>query len=185
MALDPTRPQARQRGVLTLDLSGGMLLLSILLGILAGVGGFTFHYAEGLSYFSKDPRACANCHIMQTQLDSWQKSSHHAVAGCADCHLPSSFVAQYLAKAENGYRHSTAFTLQNFHEPIRITERNSRILQASCIECHREFVHNLVEGSTTDPNAVRCVHCHRSAGHGEDTGLGGPERATEKGATEL
>lgn len=181
----PHRSRTRQGTDGTFRLGAGTLLLSILLGILAGVGGFTFHYAEGLSYFSKDPRACANCHIMQTQLDSWQKSSHHAVARCADCHLPSSLVAQYLAKADNGYRHSTAFTLQNFREPIRITKRNSRILQASCIECHREFVHNLVEGSTSDPDAVRCVHCHRSVGHGEVAGLGGPERATEKGATEL
>jgi cytochrome c nitrite reductase small subunit len=160
-------------------------LLSVLLGILAGVGGFTFLYAEGLSYFSTDPEACANCHIMQAQLDSWQKSSHRGVTTCVDCHLPHDFVGQYLAKAENGYRHSAAFTLQNFPEPIRITERNARILQGSCIECHRDFVHNLIEGSTTDPDAVRCVHCHRSAGHGATAGLGGPERETEKGATEL
>ncbi len=78
-----------------------------------------------------------------------------------------------------------AFTLQNFHEPIRITERNARILQSSCIDCHRDFVHNLLEGSTTDPDAVRCVHCHQSVGHGEKVGLGGPERSTEKGASEL
>jgi cytochrome c nitrite reductase small subunit len=163
----------------------GTLLLSILLGILAGVGAFTLHYAEGLSYLSRDPEACANCHIMQAQFDSWQKSSHHEVATCADCHLPSGFVRQYLAKAENGYRHSAAFTLQNFHEPIQITERNGRILQESCIECHRDFTHNLVEGSTTDPDAVRCVHCHLAAGHGEKVGLGGPESPIEKGAREL
>jgi cytochrome c nitrite reductase small subunit len=162
-----------------------MMLLSLLLGVLAGVGGFTFQYAEGLSYLSEDPEACANCHIMQAQLDSWQKSSHHGVAVCVDCHLPRDFVGQYLAKAENGYRHSAAFTLQNFHEPIQITERNARILQSSCIECHGDFVHNLVEGSTTDPDAVRCVHCHRSVGHGGKVGLGGPERPIEEGATEL
>jgi cytochrome c nitrite reductase small subunit len=162
-----------------------MSVLAILVGVLAGVGAFTLHYAEGLSYLSKDPKACANCHIMEPQFDSWQKSSHHAVATCADCHLPHGFVSQYLAKAENGYRHSAAFTLQNFHEPIRITERNARILQASCIDCHRDFVHNLVEGSSTDPDAVRCVHCHQSVGHGEKVGLGGPERSTEKGASEL
>ena len=89
--------RARQRG-----LAGStklLLVLAVLLGILAGVGGYTFVYAEGLSYMSSDPKVCANCHIMQPQYDSWQKSSHHAVAGCVDCHLPHDFVGKYVAKA--------------------------------------------------------------------------------------
>ena len=58
----------------------GLILLAALVGLLAGVGGFTFLYAEGFSYMSSDPKACVNCHIMQPQFDSWQKGSHHAVA---------------------------------------------------------------------------------------------------------
>src|SRR5690606_6300883 len=91
--------------------------LSILLGALAGVGGYTFRYAEGFSYFSTDPTACVNCHIMQPQYDSWQKASHHAVATCIDCHLPHTFVAKYIAKAETGDRHRKEFTAQTFAEP--------------------------------------------------------------------
>ena len=72
--------------------------------------------------------ACINCHIMQPQFDSWQKASHHTFATCVDCHLPHDFVGKYIAKAENGYLHSRAFTLQDFAEPIRITAKNSRIL---------------------------------------------------------
>ena len=94
--------------------------LAVLLGLLAGVGGYTLLYAEGLSYMSADPKVCVNCHIMQPQYDSWQKASHHTVATCVDCHLPHSFIGKYLAKAENGYHHSKAFTLQDFHEPILI-----------------------------------------------------------------
>jgi len=40
------------------------------LGVLLGIGGTTFNYAEGLSYLSTDPAACANCHIMQPQYDA-------------------------------------------------------------------------------------------------------------------
>jgi hypothetical protein len=40
-------------------------MLAIAFGIFVGIGGYTFRYAEGLSYFSTDPAACANCHIMQ------------------------------------------------------------------------------------------------------------------------
>ncbi|MDP6700619.1 MAG: cytochrome c nitrite reductase small subunit [Candidatus Latescibacteria bacterium] len=151
------------------------LWLAALLGVLLGLGGFTFDYGEGLAYFSTNPDACANCHIMRPQLDSWQKSSHHAVATCVDCHLPHDFVGKYLAKAENGWNHSKAFTLQDFHEPILINEKNSQILQENCLACHGELVHELVPGGTAKHDAVRCVHCHQGVGHGEPLGLGGPE----------
>ena len=95
------------------------------LAALIGVGAFTFHYGEGLSYFSTNPEACANCHIMRPQLDSYRKSSHHAAATCVDCHLPRSFLSKYLAKAENGWNHSTAFTLQNFPSRSLLTKKTA------------------------------------------------------------
>jgi cytochrome c nitrite reductase small subunit len=156
------------------------VLLAILLGLMIGLGGFTFNYGEGLSYFSKDPEACTNCHIMEPQFDSWQKASHHVAATCVECHLPHDFIDKYISKAENGWNHSKAFTLQDFHEPISITWRNSRILQKNCIECHNRMVENVVHGSTSARDAVSCVHCHRNVGHGEPAGLGGPLRLSEK-----
>jgi cytochrome c nitrite reductase small subunit len=143
----------------------------LLVGLIAGLGAFTFSYAEGASYFSTEPAACANCHIMNEQYDSWQKASHHAVAKCVDCHLPQDFFGKYLAKAENGYHHSKGFTFQDFHEPIMIKPKNARILQANCLACHRSMVHEMVTGSTVsrssnNADAVSCVHCHASVGHG-------------------
>jgi cytochrome c nitrite reductase small subunit len=140
-------------------------------GILAGLGATTFRYAEGLSYLSTAPATCANCHIMQSQYDSWQKASHHTVAVCVDCHLPHDFVGKYVAKVRNGWNHSRAFTLQDFPEPIRITPVNAAILEANCLGCHEELVHG-----TGD---LRCVQCHSSVGHGETAGLGGPLRGDE------
>jgi cytochrome c nitrite reductase small subunit len=153
------------------------LALSALGGALAGLGAFTFWYGEGASYFSTDPRACVNCHIMSPQYDSWQKSSHHAAAGCIDCHLPHELGPKLVAKADNGFRHSWAFTFQDVPmlaspEPIRITPRNTRILQDNCLACHADFVHPLLEGSTTAHDAIRCVHCHSDVGHGPRAGLG-------------
>ena len=144
-----------------------LLLLSVLLGSVLGLGLFTFSYGEGLSYFSTDPRACVNCHIMNEQYDSWQKAGHHQSAKCVDCHLPHDLVGKYIAKGDNGWRHSKAFTLQNFHEPIQITPRNSDILQANCVRCHGQFVHELVAGARLPSReSVQCVHCHRGVGHG-------------------
>ena len=146
--------------------SRAALILAVLFGVTLGLGAFTFDYAEGTSYFSTDPKACANCHIMNDQYDSWTKAGHHQAATCIDCHLPHEFIPKYIAKADNGWRHSKAFTLQNFHEPIQITRRNAQHLQSNCIRCHGEFVHELVEGSrAVREEAVQCVHCHRGVGH--------------------
>ena len=151
-------------------------LTAITIGVFAGLGLATFDYAEGTSYFSTDPAACANCHIMQSQYDAWQKSSHHTVATCVECHLPADFLGKYVAKAENGWNHSKAFTMQNFREPIVMTEKNARILQANCRRCHAGISDALFTGHAAAP---RCVHCHFDVGHGPRAGLGGPWKARE------
>src|ERR1700755_1517599 len=83
-----------------------LLGIAILVGACAGLGLFTFDYAEGLSYLSNDPKACVNCHIMNDQYAGWTKSSHHAAATCNDCHLTNSFPMYYVDKSVNGWNHS-------------------------------------------------------------------------------
>ena len=160
--------RSRMAGAITAS-----LVLAALLGLLAGIGAFAFVYAEGFSYMSSDPKACVNCHIMRPQYDAWQKSSHHSVATCVDCHLPHDFVGKWRAKAENGYHHSVAFTFQDFHEPIMIKKGNARILQQNCVHCHEAITHGLGPGTSLAEGGVQCVHCHASVGHGETAGLGG------------
>lgn len=140
--------------------------IAALVGVLVGLGVYTFRYAEGLSYFSTDPRACVNCHVMRDAYDSWQKASHHAAAVCVECHLPTGFAAKYLAKAENGFWHSKGFTLQDFHEPIRIKPENRMILQANCVRCHADLVSEIAAPGEREAAAVRCVTCHAQVGHG-------------------
>lgn len=41
------------------------IVLSVLVGLMLGLGYYTWTFAEGGSYFSNDPKACANCHIMR------------------------------------------------------------------------------------------------------------------------
>lgn len=138
-----------------------------LLGLVTGLGVFTFGYADGWSYFSSEPRACVNCHIMRSQFESLQRSSHHAVARCVDCHVPHALVGKLVAKGQNGYHHSLAFTTGNFHEPIGIHAPNARILEDNCRACHAQLVAELVHGGAAgDAGGLRCVHCHRSVGHG-------------------
>jgi cytochrome c nitrite reductase small subunit len=162
---------------MSLPISQAWTFLAVMIGLMAGIGGYTFRYAEGFSYLSNDPRACVNCHIMNDEYDSWRKGPHHASATCNDCHVPPHFPEKYIAKASNGYHHSLGFTLQParpddpaeqpfIHEPIMIKPGNSQILQDNCLRCHGDFVHSIVRGSTWADNAIRCVHCHRGVGHG-------------------
>lgn len=138
--------------------------LAVVSGALVGVGLFTFGYGKGLSYLSYDPNACTNCHVMQPYFDSWQKSSHHDVAVCNDCHLPHHPVGKYVVKADNGFFHSWAFTTDDFHEPIRIKARNRRVTQQACLHCHAETVSQMLP-ATAQGRAPLCVQCHTDVGH--------------------
>lgn len=156
-----------------------LLALCVAVGVAAGVGAYTFRYAEGLSYLSRDPKACVNCHIMNRQYDGWTKASHHGVAVCVDCHLPHSFLGKWYAKAENGYRHSKEFTAQTFFEPIFVKPDGREILQANCVACHDVLTHQIASNARGE---LDCVHCHAGVGHGERAGLGGPLRYPREAA---
>lgn len=143
-----------------------VLLLFGLFGIFAGAGAFTFREGEGLSYLGNEPKTCTNCHIMRDHYDGWQKASHHAHATCNDCHLPSNPVGKYWVKGENGFGHSKAFTLQNFHEPIMIRPVSARIVQDNCVRCHAHRVSEMIARCKDRDNTLSCARCHSQVGHG-------------------
>ena len=137
-------------------------------GLVAGLGGYTFDYAEGTSYLSNDPKACVNCHIMRDAHDSWQRSTHHAVAVCNDCHVPQSLLPKLYAKALHGYRHSKAFTFQDFHEPIQIGADSLQMVEDNCVRCHAGLVNDILVSPAlaSHGEGLSCVHCHSHVGHG-------------------
>ncbi|KAA0214203.1 MAG: cytochrome c nitrite reductase small subunit [Leptolyngbya sp. PLA3] len=137
-----------------------------MLGVLGGLGAFTFGYGEGAAYLSNDPAACTNCHVMQGYFDTWVKSSHRSVAVCNDCHLPHHFLGKWITKGDNGFFHSLAFTTNDFHEPIQIKERNARVTQDACLYCHGEFVNHMLP-ARTGGDMLQCVQCHADVGHSQ------------------
>lgn len=136
--------------------------------MLLGSAVFTVVYANAFSYLSDDPAACANCHVMRHEFDAWAKSAHRRSATCNDCHVPHDFVGHWYAKALNGYRHSSAFTLQNYPTTIRITPGDRDIVNANCRRCHEGLV-SAIRGQPDnpheDPDCIRC-HARAGAGHG-------------------
>lgn len=141
------------------------LIAALGVGVAAGVGGFTFLYARGAAYMFDDPAACANCHVMNEQLNNWYRSSHHTVAACNDCHTPKNFFAKYIHKARNGWHHSVAFTSGDFHEPIQIGPVNRKVTEQRCRECHAPVVDSIDAHAAQQQSELSCIRCHRDVGH--------------------
>lgn len=164
---DRETPARRPRSVTILS-----VLCAVMLGVLGGLGAFTFGYGDGTAYLSNNPASCANCHVMQDHYDAWVKSSHHNVATCNDCHLPHDFVGKWITKGDNGFFHSLAFTTGGFHEPIQIKQRNRQVTQQACLHCHSDYVHNMLPVKQGG-EMLLCVHCHGDVGHaGRESGVG-------------
>ena len=142
-----------------------------LVGVAAGLSGYTFVYARGASYLTNDPAACANCHVMTEQYDGWMKGSHRAVATCNDCHTPHNVIGKYMTKARNGFWHSFYFTTQTFHEPIRIGPSSLAITESTCRHCHKDMVEAIATHAGPGGEAS-CVRCHPSVGHRELGSIG-------------
>ncbi len=100
---------------------------------------------------------------MKDNYDAWRVSSHRTVA-CNDCHVPHTFVRKWYAKAENGFRHSWAFTFENVQR-LHITATDLRRLEENCVRCHAAFV-DRVRAAAPDA-APRCAACHRTSGQAE------------------
>lgn len=156
-------PSPLRRAFTSVSLWSWLLLLGII-GAIIGLGSYTFAYAEGASYFSDDPAACVNCHIMQEVYDGWNHGSHKAVAGCNDCHTPHTFFAKYAVKGINGWNHSVAFTTGNFPEPIQINDMNRQVAYENCLYCHGELVTAISHVEEKPP--TDCLRCHSGVGHG-------------------
>src|SRR5688572_19586022 len=136
------------------------VILGIAIGVLLGVGGYTFVYARGYSYMTDDPEACVNCHIMQDQFSGWVKSSHRTVAVCNDCHTPPGLVPKYMTKASNGFWHSFYFTTGRFPDPIQITPRNHAITETACRKCHAEITAAIDPAHANSAGRLSCTTCH-------------------------
>jgi cytochrome c nitrite reductase small subunit len=145
------------------------------------IGMFTYLVNESkmFSYLSSDPKACINCHTMNTHYATWQHSSHRETASCVDCHLPSdSFVNKMIAKSKDGFNHSLAMTMGRYGYNLRVSTDAAKRIQANCIFCHEEMVSQMLANSQLYPQVDsdvqmgrQCWDCHRDVPHGTTRNL--------------
>lgn len=148
--------------------------------IAIGMFAYIVNASKALSYLSDDPKACINCHVMNTQYATWQKSMHGETATCVDCHLPrDGMINKYIAKAKDGWNHSVAFTLGSFDHAMMITEDGADRVQKNCVTCHATIASTLIENADRhhqfdNPDMStdrRCWDCHKEVPHGKVRGL--------------
>lgn len=134
------------------------------IGILIGIGVYTFVYARGGSYLTDNPEACINCHVMLPQHAGWIKGSHRSVAVCNDCHTPDGVIHKYAAKAMYGFLHAYAFTTGWFPDEIQITPPMYKLTEQACLKCHAPIAEAMTVGRTRN-EPLPCLRCHRDVGH--------------------
>ncbi len=155
--------------------------ITILVGIVAIICFAYIIYASKMpSYLSNDPKACINCHVMNTQYATWERSAHARVASCVDCHLPTdSFFDKYYAKSVDGWNHSVAFTLDTYDHSMKISDYAAERIQKNCISCHSSLASQMTQNASgyhnfddnTVKNGRRCWDCHKSVPHGKVRGI--------------
>lgn len=143
----------------------------ILLGIFCGLAGYVYYISNASAYMSSDPQACINCHVMTPQYATWQRSSHHRVASCVDCHVPhDSVFRKYEFKMKDGMRHSTIFTLRKEPQVIQIKKEGIGVVQENCIRCHSSILqetslHDVTYNDVLKGKGKLCWDCHREVPH--------------------
>ncbi|MGZ6143967.1 MAG: cytochrome c nitrite reductase small subunit [Myxococcales bacterium] len=143
------------------SLSSLRLAAAALAGAFAGVAGYTFVFARGASYLGNDPNTCTNCHVMSEQFAGWTHGSHRSAATCNDCHAPHALIPKLLVKAENGFRHSWAFSTGRFPDAFHISDRDRAVTEGACRSCHGEIVSSIDHGR----GETSCTRCHGAVGH--------------------
>lgn len=167
--------------------SNWKLTFSILLGLLIGIGSYTFVVSNATSYLSDSPSTCVNCHVMNTFYSSWAHSSHRNVATCNDCHIPQdNLFSKWLFKANDGLRHTSVFVLRAEPQVIQIKQAGKLAVQKNCIRCHEKLIKNISLMTYQNPKDESfenrfCWNCHREQPHSRVNSLSSlPKAMIEK-----
>ncbi len=141
---------------------------------------YMVYLSKALSYLSKDPKACINCHVMNTQYTTWRHSSHSRDVTCVECHLPTDgIINKYKAKTIDGWNHTVAFVFDTYDHSIKITEDGASRVQKNCISCHKSIASTLSSNANLYhkfdeeyvENGRKCWSCHKEVPHGKVRGL--------------
>ncbi|UXX78321.1 cytochrome c nitrite reductase small subunit [Reichenbachiella carrageenanivorans] len=146
--------------------------VTVLVGLIVGMGFYVIHLSKAEAYLSDDPVACINCHVMTTEYVTWNHSAHRNVATCNDCHVPHDNVFnKYYFKAKDGLYHASVYTLRIEPQAITMRQPSKEVVQNNCVRCHMGQVTDVkmtawVESHQESRTSRLCWECHRDTPHG-------------------
>ncbi|WP_422359418.1 cytochrome c nitrite reductase small subunit [Reichenbachiella sp.] len=158
-----------------------LLPVTVLVGMIVGLGFYVLHLSKAVSYLSDDPATCINCHVMTTEYVTWNHSAHRNVATCNDCHVPHDNVFnKYYFKAKDGLYHASVYTLRAEPQAITMREPSEQVVQNNCIRCHAGQVTDAkmsdwVASHEESRFGRKCWECHRDTPHGRVKSLSAVE----------
>ncbi|WP_419168493.1 cytochrome c nitrite reductase small subunit [Halobacteriovorax sp.] len=169
-------------------------IMLALVGAIIGLGTYTVKESNALSYMSDDPKACLNCHVMNTAYNSWKKDAHSRFTNCNSCHVPhENLLKTYGFKAMDGLKHSYVFTTRTEPQALRLSKGGQAVVQRNCIGCHGDYLmgHAGINLSVVDGQKngdQKCWDCHQTTPHGKVHSLSadnqfifhGEQKATHK-----
>ena len=148
------------------------------LGVLAGLLLVVGDVSRAMSYLSDEPEVCVNCHVMNPQYATWQRSSHGNNTTCNDCHVPhDNKLNHYLFKAKDGIKHASVFTFRGEPQVIRISEEAVGVVEANCVRCHKHSLERVGLHMPSEEGGKKCWDCHRQVPHGSVRSLSATPRA--------
>lgn len=137
--------------------------LGVLVGLLLVVG----NVSRAMSYLSDEPEVCVNCHVMNPQYATWQRSSHGNNTTCNDCHVPhDNEFNHYFFKAKDGIKHASVFTLRGEPQVIKISEEAVSVVEMNCVRCHEHRLERVGLHKPRQEGELKCWDCHREVPHG-------------------
>ena len=145
-------------------------------GIICGLGGYTVYASKFGSYFSDDPKACVNCHIMAPHYATWEHGSHSRNTTCVDCHVPDgNIVRKWFSKGMDGMRHASVFMMKGEPQVIRAADKSASVIMDNCIRCHEQLNTEFVKEGKINYKMAKmgegkaCWDCHREVPHGNNS----------------
>jgi nitrate/TMAO reductase-like tetraheme cytochrome c subunit len=135
-------------------------LFLLLLLILAG--------GAGVIAFSSRPAFCSTCHLMDKDINAWEKSTHQNV-NCIKCHVEPGLIPLIKDKIM-AVKHPVTLIFGNIEEPInKESEVAEKMHDESCLHCHPLRKVKKYDGIIMNHEAhfekVKCSVCHNRVAH--------------------
>jgi nitrate/TMAO reductase-like tetraheme cytochrome c subunit len=161
--------------------AGGVLAFIVGMAVTGGSLG-ALNYTSGDAF-------CTSCHEMHTPLAELKQSTHYTNpfgvrAGCADCHIPPTFVAGLVKHIASGTKDSFWHVMSELDTPAKYEAHRLEMAQsvwkefkandsAECRSCHTPAAMAFAKQPAAAASAhqslptsgMTCIDCHRGIAH--------------------